>query len=414
MRIPCLCLIASALLAVQLAAGAAPTPLLWQEAFPGLGFHLIAEVKLGSIERMVVPDSVAGGTAMKVIINDLGVRPGMIMREMGGDRGFGPADTAVSFWLKGDGSTNVGEISTSYGRGTGSVFRFSLKEGYWHRLVIPFASFQPPYSGKETLSFSIQDGAKLPSWYIIDKLEGTTETAPSAADKAQEDKLKAQVGPADIPWPTNFADYAVRKDKLAAVVAKLKAKQPVKLAVMGASESAGAQLWAMGPKERQEAAIWHAVLAAELREKYGYDGVTVLNVSIGGQQAQHGTAKFDKEVAPEKPDVVFISYGGNDSNYSNLSTYKQHMQILLDKTKAIGAVPVFLQVLLFTDDPKRTEPFNAHVTALAEQDGLPLVKLREYFVSKGLPYYGDFLNDTVHWSYPGQRKVAEIAFTLFE
>ncbi len=50
----------------------------------------------------------------------------------------------------------------------------------------------------------------------------------------------------------------------------------------------------------------------EINKMYPYAVVNVINTAIGGEQAETGEKRFQKDVLSKKPDVVFIEYSGND------------------------------------------------------------------------------------------------------
>lgn len=49
-----------------------------------------------------------------------------------------------------------------------------------------------------------------------------------------------------------------------------------------------------------------------LKEKYPFAVINVINTAIGGEHAQSGQKRFEKDVLCHKPDVLFIDYALND------------------------------------------------------------------------------------------------------
>lgn len=49
-----------------------------------------------------------------------------------------------------------------------------------------------------------------------------------------------------------------------------------------------------------------------IKENYKYAVINTILTSIGGEQSEKGQTRFDKDVLPLKPDVVFIDYALND------------------------------------------------------------------------------------------------------
>lgn len=55
----------------------------------------------------------------------------------------------------------------------------------------------------------------------------------------------------------------------------------------------------------------HQVLQ-QLKEQYPYAVINVITTSIGGENSVQGAKRFEKEVLPHHPDVLFIDYALND------------------------------------------------------------------------------------------------------
>ena len=56
------------------------------------------------------------------------------------------------------------------------------------------------------------------------------------------------------------------------------------------------------------------LLLNELKKKYPYAVINIINTSIGGENSIKGAARFKKEVLCHKPDVLFIDYALNDQH----------------------------------------------------------------------------------------------------
>jgi acyl-CoA thioesterase-1 len=92
--------------------------------------------------------------------------------------------------------------------------------------------------------------------------------------------------------------------------AKLQARQPLKIVLLGDSISAGASSSNSFNAEPHRLDYFDR-LQTYLRAKFG-SNVTGINLSVGGTAAPWGASMVDKVVA-EKPDLVIIAFGMNDS-----------------------------------------------------------------------------------------------------
>ncbi len=98
--------------------------------------------------------------------------------------------------------------------------------------------------------------------------------------------------------------------KLPRTLAKLAAKQPLKIVVLGDSISAGynASDFVSDPPHQPP---YPGLIGAELERRYGAR-VTVKNLSVSGMMADWGAATIPQAVI-EKPDLTIIAFGVNDS-----------------------------------------------------------------------------------------------------
>ncbi len=116
--------------------------------------------------------------------------------------------------------------------------------------------------------------------------------------------------------------------ELRRTLAKLKAKQPLKLVVFGDSISVGAG--ASGSFHAPPYQPPYVGLVVEgLRARYGYD-VTLKNPSEGGQDTTWAVTTAPK-IADENPDLVIIAFGMNDVGRAiPMAAYAQNIQKAMD------------------------------------------------------------------------------------
>ena len=95
------------------------------------------------------------------------------------------------------------------------------------------------------------------------------------------------------------------------VVEKLKAKEPVKVVMLGDSISTGAN--ASGTVDAPPGQMGYPDLVADgLRQRFG-GPVTLVNLSVGGTGAPWGVEQMAVAVG-EKPDLFLIAFGMNDAS----------------------------------------------------------------------------------------------------
>lgn len=76
--------------------------------------------------------------------------------------------------------------------------------------------------------------------------------------------------------------------------------------------------------------------------------IKVINAGVGGNNAEDMDNRFDSDVTPHDPDMVFICAGTNDAinSFHNLtpSVFKSKLTSIVQKTLAIGAIPVIWNI----------------------------------------------------------------------
>lgn len=379
------------------------------EEHPGVWFRIFEDHE-GSIVNYATHDAVTGETAMKVVVPEGREPVGFILYELHGEW---DGTKALSFWLKGDGSEGSGEVSVGYNR-NGPKAYFSLAETTWHHVIIPWADFQPELNPEKipTINLSLKTGSPRPASYILDAVAAVDTLEESAEDiriKAGLDQLK----PAADPGFPNPADYVTRPEALKKTLTKLQAKEPCTIVALGDSITAGAQLWNLRPEERQKAAIYHQRLGTMLREKFGYDGVTVINAGVGGNQSFQGLERLEKDVLAHKPDLVLVLFGANDANYGSLEKFRPAMTEIVTRLKKAGCEVVLMTTLPIAFDPEKTGPFAEFVKELSAKEKTALADVRAAMLLRGEGFIGELLADTVHINQRGHDLLARVLFALF-
>ena len=86
-------------------------------------------------------------------------------------------------------------------------------------------------------------------------------------------------------------------------------------------------------------------LLKRLKERYPYAVINVLVTAIGGENSEQGAARFQADVLPHKPDVLFIDYALNDRRIG-LETAKKSWQMMIEQAQQAG-----IKVILLTPSP---------------------------------------------------------------
>ena len=86
-------------------------------------------------------------------------------------------------------------------------------------------------------------------------------------------------------------------------------------------------------------------LLKRLKDRYPYAVINVLVTAIGGENSEQGAARFQTDVLPHKPDVLFIDYALNDRQIG-LETAKKSWQTMIEQAQQAG-----IKIILLTPSP---------------------------------------------------------------
>ena len=146
----------------------------------------------------------------------------------------------------------------------------------------------------------------------------------------------------------------------------------------------------------------------------------LVNSGIGGHTSADALNRFDRDVASKDPDFVTIAFGTNDfvrlkgtQSQVSLEDFRTNMETIVDKVKALDAVPILFTAPYVREDAYPGEyeadggltavldTYNAVIREIAEEKGVDLVDMRamcEQYDRK------DFLvSDGVHLSELGKQ-----------
>jgi acyl-CoA thioesterase I len=83
----------------------------------------------------------------------------------------------------------------------------------------------------------------------------------------------------------------------------------------------------------------------QLKDKYPFAVINVINTSIGGEASLSGQKRFETEVLNHKPDLLFIDYALNDRSVG-LEDSKKAWEKMIKKAKQDG-----IKIILLTPSP---------------------------------------------------------------
>lgn len=294
----------------------------------------------------------------------------------------------VSFWAKGDGSREWGCIALM-GDGSNGSYRycyfFPLQSTEWRKYEVPWEDWVPegafePIGAAGSLPPSGLQWLRLGTRWTIGH---NNYPIPKHTYWVDEVRIEKALPKAPAPPPSA---------PLAGVIAKLRAKQPVHIVCMGDSITAGTGL---ADRETQRYAV---LLQAMLRQRLGYEGVTVESRAVGGAKVTDARAWVRRDLGGEPPDLVTTLYGYNDKSgqfsagqfAASLEDYFRRICVVTGGKTAIlplttipGAGPRFVML----DD------FAQVVRDVAAARGIPYLDLAAALKAKGrdglLPLMGD-------------------------
>lgn len=143
---------------------------------------------------------------------------------------------------------------------------------------------------------------------------------------------------AEMPAPTETEQLAIRR-RVTGNIAKLKESGPINIVILGDSVSHGCfGGYGIGNDYH---AVYHNRLRLYIQRAHQTTPVNILNMAVGGENADFGDAIFEKRVVPHDPDLVIVCFGLNDVNNS-LSSYVSALDGIFRKCESHGFDCVFM------------------------------------------------------------------------
>ncbi|SDE88918.1 Lysophospholipase L1 [Dyadobacter soli] len=108
-----------------------------------------------------------------------------------------------------------------------------------------------------------------------------------------------------------------------------------------------------------------------LKAHYPYAVVNVIVTAIGGENSLNGAKRFETEVLPHQPDVIFIDYALND-RFSPLDKTREALEKMIrtaqaKNIKVILVTPSPDQRIGISDPSNPLDPYAAQIRELAKQ-----------------------------------------------
>ncbi len=402
------------------------------------------------LEVFDTTESAGDGSAMMIYLGAGKTDPGWLI---GYDTGYQAANAGtdgICFWFKGDGSDAIARFGTNWGFDwdTGSHhFSVSMSNPDWQKVYIPWSAFSPPVTSYFWyFDYSIQrtDNSKA-NYFLIDKLDfyhaGQSVTEPITPTPS-----------IDTPGYLPADAFVSGRNLIPNTLAKLQARQPVKIVFAGDSICTGAQLgWARTnytyPATETQQYIYWAQLSKRLQADYGYsssmfelrtyasgawgDTVTprptgdlqVVGVATGGWEASSGL-QYIQQILDEHPDVVVWEYGNNEGLMGHLSAYLTNTQAAINQLKAAG-IEVVLQTTTSSSDVtaknwlgnlstvQYMRNMAPSIKNLAAQNGCAVLDMNALMNARGIQFVGTLHSDNVHLNVRGHTMWADVAEALF-
>ncbi|NBB19648.1 SGNH/GDSL hydrolase family protein [Runella sp. CRIBMP] len=158
----------------------------------------------------------------------------------------------------------------------------------------------------------------------------------------------------------------------------------------------------------------------QLKERYPYAVINVINTSIGGESSKGGESRFETEVLVHRPDVIFIDYALNDRGMGLEEARKAWVSMINKATQKK------IKVILLTPSPdQRTDLLDAEsalekhrklIIEIAKEHNLGLVDSYAFFQKKIqtgeiISYYMSQVN---HPNEKGHQLIADGIMTYFK
>lgn len=222
------------------------------------------------------------------------------------------------------------------------------------------------------------------------------------------------IGPLTIQQKSKAAMLESTSGYESTVIQMLNHHQPVTIVAYGDSITWGYDRDARTKKVNQVKNPYPKVLEKELRNKYGYNKIKVINKGHPGWTSIQAIENFEEEVLSYRPDLVIYMFGINDARghqkYSPndlpvpIEQYIENNRQILQKLKEKGIDVVIITPTTITNGKNQANKTQAHYTSaiksLAIEEKVPFVDGEEIPINENL-------SDGIHFKAEQYRLIAE-------
>ena len=211
----------------------------------------------------------------------------------------------------------------------------------------------------------------------------TTAALVWVAPVAAAPRARPEVPLPRVPTTTPGAD------PVASLTAKLNARRPITVAVLGDSITGGMNV----PDPNVNG--FPVLFCRMLEERFPGTVISVANKGIPGNKTADALARFDEDVAPLEPDLVVLQFGGNDKGTKDgldfLPRYQQNLRRLVEATRRIGAACLIITPPMH--EPVVDMPYPTAARRVAQELKVPVadvdtaLKQREHDYRGFFPYF---------------------------
>ena len=324
---------------------------------------------------------------------------------LGGEKAMERPFTGIVFKVKGDGSDEWGRISVQAGPMGGGAFYFPLKSKEAVEYRAAFSDMAPTNDNSRLPGAAIRAG-EITGFQLGDRWnigQNNARRKPFTYGVSGL-KLTDEVKGKFVPGKCRIAPVD-------SVIAKMKAKKQVLILCFGDSITAGTSL------RNKDQDRYATVLQGLLRKKYGYDGITVRSVAVGGAHTYDSIGWLDRDLAQGKPDAATMLIGYNNrSNSQTKENYAAHLERWLElfALKTGGKAPVVLLPTLPAISRFHTQRDMAEATReVAKKYGLAVAPADQEFTKLGPDKLRKFVADGVHPNPEGHKIIANELLKAF-
>ncbi|MDD2708884.1 MAG: GDSL-type esterase/lipase family protein [Verrucomicrobiae bacterium] len=304
----------------------------------------------------------------------------------------------ISFWIKGDGSDNWGNITIGDRYGYNYFHYFPLKNREWENItvswndLIPQGQYDPINSHRCALVPSAIVNVEFGTGW---KIFHNNMNIPAHEFCVDNLEFAREVKGEPLP-PPGCAP-------IGKVLAKLRAKQPVKIGCLGDSITVGVGL------KTPETSRYARVLESMLRKEFGYDQVSVESRAVGGSDSVWGRSWLQRDFCGIQPDMVILHYGYNDKSRKFTSAFfAQSMEDYVNRIerKTNGEACLVLIPTMPGIGPRinMLDDYAGEIRALAKKRGLDCVDL--HHVLKNTANLPSYFADMAHPNETGHQLMA--------